>query len=72
MANLAAFAPLFPAAGKFNYVTSVEHFLAQVFDNQKLQELLQDIKSRNIFGPCKAGANILFPILYIYILHFNY
>jgi hypothetical protein len=29
----------------------------------KLQELLQDIKSRNIFGPCKAGANILFPIL---------
>jgi hypothetical protein len=32
--------------------------------HMKLQELLQDIKSGNLFGPCKAGANIfLFPIL---------
>jgi hypothetical protein len=39
--------------------------------HMKLQELLQDIKSGNIFGPCKAGANILFPILYKHKLRFN-
>jgi hypothetical protein len=39
--------------------------------HMKLQELLQDIKSGKIFGPCKAGVNILFPILYIHILRFN-
>jgi hypothetical protein len=39
--------------------------------HMKLQELLQDIKSGNIFGPCKASANILFPILYKHRLCFN-
>jgi hypothetical protein len=27
----------------------------------KLEELLQDIKTGNIFGPCKASVNILLP-----------
>jgi hypothetical protein len=26
----------------------------------KLEELLQDIKGGNIFGPCKAGANTFY------------
>jgi hypothetical protein len=30
----------------------------------KLEELLQDIKSGNIFGPCKAGTDILLPCFF--------
>ncbi|CAG8590705.1 16645_t:CDS:2 [Gigaspora rosea] len=45
MANLAAFAPLFPAAGKFKYASSVAHFLAQVRDDLQLQNLLRIVCS---------------------------
>jgi len=48
MANLAAFAPLFPAAGKNNYASSVAHYLAQVNDDPKLQKLLQTVCSVNL------------------------
>ena len=48
MANLAAFAPLFPAAGKFRYASSVAHFLAQVHEDLQLQKLLQIACSVNL------------------------
>ena len=48
MSNLAAFAPLFPAAGKFKYASSVAHFLAQVHDDPQLQKLLQTVCSVNL------------------------
>ena len=48
MANLAAFAPLFPAARKYRYASSVLHFLAQVCDDVQLQELLKMVCSVNI------------------------
>ncbi len=48
MSNLAAFAPLFPAAGKFKYAISIVHFLAQVHDDLQLQKLLQMVCSVNL------------------------
>ncbi|RHZ80869.1 hypothetical protein Glove_131g84 [Diversispora epigaea] len=48
MENLAAFAPLFPAAGKLKYASSVSHFLAQVHDDPQLRKLLQTVCSVNI------------------------
>ena len=48
IANLAAFASLFPAAGKFKYASSVAHFLAQVHDDPQLQNLLQMVCSVNL------------------------
>ncbi|AQK99644.1 Retrotransposon-like protein [Zea mays] len=32
--------------------------------HMKLEELLQDIKGGNIFGPCKAGANTFYYVFY--------
>jgi hypothetical protein len=46
--NLAAFAPLFPAAGKLKYASSVAHFLAQIHDDPELQKLLKTVCSVNI------------------------
>ena len=48
IANLAAFAPLFPAAGKFKYASFIAHFLAQVHDDPQLQNLLQMVYSVNL------------------------
>jgi hypothetical protein len=48
MENLAAFAPLFSAAGKFRYASSVAHFLVQVRDDPQLQKLLQMVCSVNL------------------------
>ncbi|CAG8790173.1 4298_t:CDS:2, partial [Gigaspora rosea] len=48
MTNLAVFAPLFPAAGKFKYASFVAHFLVQVHDDSQLQKLLQIVCSVNL------------------------
>ena len=48
MANLAAFALLFPAAGKFKYASSVAHFLAQVDNDLQLQKILEIACSVNL------------------------
>ncbi|CAG8753362.1 19873_t:CDS:2, partial [Cetraspora pellucida] len=48
MANLAAFAPLFFAAGKFKYASAVAHFLAQIHDDSQLQKLLKTVCSVNL------------------------
>jgi hypothetical protein len=59
---------VFTTVDKKNY--DAPDIAVRIF-HMKLQELLQDIKSGKIFGPCKAGVNILFPFLYIHILRFN-
>jgi len=46
--NLAAFAPLFPCAGRVNYFKSVAHFLAEYKCYPQLQELLRHACSVNI------------------------
>ena len=48
IANLFAFAPIFPAAGKYNYACAVAHFLAQVHDDLQLQKLLTTVGSVNL------------------------
>ncbi|KAF0333074.1 hypothetical protein F8M41_017063 [Gigaspora margarita] len=48
MTNLAAFAPLFPAARKYKYASSVAHYLAQVHDDSQLQKLLKIACSVNL------------------------
>ncbi|PKK61624.1 hypothetical protein RhiirC2_791542 [Rhizophagus irregularis] len=46
--SLTAFAPLFPAAGKNNYTTSVAHFLSILKKFPKLEEKLQYCASINL------------------------
>ncbi|EXX63431.1 hypothetical protein RirG_152420 [Rhizophagus irregularis DAOM 197198w] len=46
--SLTAFAPLFPAAGKNNYTTSVAHFLSILKKFSKLEEKLQYCASINL------------------------
>ncbi|RIA85299.1 hypothetical protein C1645_830979 [Glomus cerebriforme] len=46
--SLIAFAPLFPAAGKNNYTTSVAHFLSILKKFSKLEEKLQYYASINL------------------------
>jgi len=46
--NLSAFSPLFPVTGKFNYARSVAFFLANLYDEPSLRELLHHAASANL------------------------